>query len=141
VAASRLKTVMPGEKFELQLGADEGVAIKRKLVNRFTENTGLTGKGRRITYEFLVTITNHKKTAERVVFKEPVPVSRNEKIEVKLLTPAEKDVGTKEEPKEVTREEDGKLVWRLDLKPGEKREVPLKFSVEYPADLNVAGLE
>jgi uncharacterized protein (TIGR02231 family) len=141
VAASRLKTVMPGEKFELQLGADEGIALKRKLVNRFTENTGLTSKGRRITYEFLVTITNNKKTAERVVFKEPVPVSRNEKIEVTLLTPAEKDVGTKENPKEVTREEDGKLVWRLDLKPGEKREVPLKFSVEYPADLNVAGLE
>ena len=141
VAASRLKTVMPGEKFELQLGADEGVAIKRKLVNRFTENTGLTGKGRRITCEFLVTITNHKKTAERMVFKEPVPVSRNEKIEVTLLTPAEKDVGTREEPKEVMREEDGKLVWRLDLKPGEKREVPLKFSVEYPAEMNVSGLE
>jgi uncharacterized protein (TIGR02231 family) len=132
---------MPGEKFELQLGADEGIAIKRKLVNRFTENTGLTSKGRRITYEFLVTITNNKKTAERVVFKEPVPVSRNEKIEVALLTPAGEDVGAKENPKEVTREEDGKLVWRLDLKPGEKREVPLKFSVEYPADLNVSGLE
>jgi uncharacterized protein (TIGR02231 family) len=141
VAASRLKTVMPGEKFELQLGADEGIALKRKLVNRFAENTGLTSKGRRITYQYLVTITNNKKTAEHVVFKEPVPVSRNEKIEVTLLAPAEKDVGTTDQPKEVTREEDGKLVWRLDLKPGEKREVPLKFSVEYPADLNVAGLE
>ena len=47
VASSSLKTVMPGEKIELQLGADEGVAIKRKLVNRFSEDTGLTGKGRR----------------------------------------------------------------------------------------------
>jgi uncharacterized protein (TIGR02231 family) len=141
IAASRLKTVMPGEKFELQLGADDGIAVKRRLVNRFTENTGLTGKGRRITYEFLVTITNNKKTAERVVFKEPLPVSRNEKIEVNLLTPAESDVGTKDKPKEVTREEDGKLVWRLDVKPGEKREVPLKFNVEYPGDLNVSGLE
>ncbi len=141
IASSRLKTVMPGEKFELQLGADEGIAIKRKLVNRFAENTGLTSKGRRITYEYLLTITNNKKTAERVVFKEPVPVSRNEKIEVVQLTPAEKDIGTKDALKEVTREEDGKLVWRLDLKPGEKREIPLKFSVEYPADLNVAGLE
>jgi uncharacterized protein (TIGR02231 family) len=141
IASSRLKTVMPGEKFELQLGADEGIAIKRKLVNRFSENTGLTNKGRRITYEYLLTITNNKKTAERVVFKEPVPVSRNEKIEVVQLTPAEKDIGTKDAPKDVTREEDGKLVWRLDLKPGEKRDIPLKFSVEYPADLNVAGLE
>jgi uncharacterized protein (TIGR02231 family) len=141
VAASRLKTVMPGEKFELALGVDEGIAIKRRLVNRFSEDTGLTSKGRRITYEYLITITNHKKTAERVVFKEPTPVSRNEKIEVSLLTPSERDVGTKEKPKEVTREEDARLVWRLDLKPGEKREVPLKFSVEHPASLNVTGLE
>ena len=141
VAASQLKTVMPGEKFELALGADEGIAIKRRLVNRFSENTGLTNRGRRVTYEILVTITNHKRTAERVVFKEPMPVSRNEKIEVTLLTPAEKDVGTKEKPQEVTREEDGKLVWRLELKPGEKREIPLKFSIEHPGDLNVTGEE
>jgi uncharacterized protein (TIGR02231 family) len=141
VAASSLKTVMPGEKFELQLGADDGIAIKRKLVNRFSENTGLTNKGRRVTYDILVTVTNNKKTAERVVFKEPLPVSRNEKIEVNLLTPAERDVGTKEQPKEVTREEDSKLVWRLELKPGEKREVPVKFSVAYPGDLNVTRLE
>ncbi len=141
VATSSLKTVMPGEKFELALGADEGIAIKRKVVNRFTEDTGLINKGKRITYEFLVTVTNNKKTAEHVVFKDLVPVSRNEKIVVKLLTPAESDLSTADEPKEVTREADGKLVWRLDLKPGEKRELPFKFSVEYPTDLPVAGLE
>ncbi|MDF9834046.1 uncharacterized protein (TIGR02231 family) [Ereboglobus sp. PH5-5] len=142
VSTSSLKSVMPTEKFEVSLGADEGVAIKRRVVNRFAENTGLTGKGRRVTYEFMVTITNNKKTAERVVFKEALPLSRNEKIVVKLITPAEKDVGTLEKPgKEVTREEDNKLVWRLDLQPGEKREVPLKFSVEYPSDVQVTGLE
>ncbi len=141
VAASQLKTVMPGEKFELALGADEGIAVKRRLVNRFAENTGLTNRGRRVTYEILVTITNHKRTPERVVFREPVPVSRNEKIEVSLLTPAERDVGTMDKPKEVTREEDGRLAWRFELKPGEKREIPLKFSVEHPGDLNVTGLE
>jgi uncharacterized protein (TIGR02231 family) len=142
VATSRLKTVMPGEKFQLDLGADEGVAIKRKLVNRFTEDTGFTSKARRVTYEFLITVTNNKRTAERVVFKDVLPVSRDEKIVVKLLAPAERDVGTVEKPgREITREEDGKLVWRLDLKPGEKREIPLKFSIEHPADLPVTGVE
>ncbi|MGA3007615.1 MAG: mucoidy inhibitor MuiA family protein [Opitutaceae bacterium] len=141
VATSALKTVMPGEKFELALGADEGIAIKRKVVNRFTEDTGLISKGKRVTYDFLVTITNNKKTAEHVVFKDLVPVSRNEKIVVKILTPAESDLGTADQPKEVSREADGKIVWRLDLNPGEKREVPFKFSVDYPADLAVAGLE
>ncbi|MFT3868961.1 MAG: mucoidy inhibitor MuiA family protein [Nibricoccus sp.] len=141
IAASALKTVMPGEKFELALGADEGVAIKRKLVNRFAEDTGLTSKGRRVTYEFLTTVTNNKKTAERVVFKDLLPISRNEKIVVKLIGPDPKDVGTKDKPKEVTLEEDGKMVWRLDLKPGEKREIQFKFSVEHPSDVTVTGLE
>jgi uncharacterized protein (TIGR02231 family) len=141
VATSSLKTVMPGEKFELALGADEGIAIKRKVVNRFTEDTGLINKGKRVTYEFLVTITNNKKAAEHIVFKDLVPVSRNEKIVVKLLTPTEGDLSTADEPKETSLEADGKLVWRLDLKPGEKRALPLKFSIEYPSDVVVAGLE
>jgi len=141
IAASSLKTVMPGEKFELALGADEAIAIKRRLVNRFAEDTGLTNSGRRVTYDFLTTVTNNKKTAERVVFKDLLPISRNEKIVVKLLGPDPRDVGTKDKPKEVTQEEDGKLVWRLDLKPGEKRELQLKFSVEHPADTPVTGLE
>jgi uncharacterized protein (TIGR02231 family) len=132
---------MPGEKFELHLGADEGIAVKRALVSRFAENTGLTDNGDRVTYEYLITITNNKKLPERVVFREPLPVSRQEKIVVKLITPDEDSVGTKAEPKEVTRVEDGRLEWRLDLKPGEKREIPLKFSVSYPAGLDVTGLE
>jgi uncharacterized protein (TIGR02231 family) len=140
VATSRLKTVMPGERFELALGVDDAIAVKRRLVNRFAEDTGLTNSGRRVTYEFLVTITNNKKTAERVVFKEAIPVSRDEKIVVKLLTPLERDLGTAAAPKEVSREEDGKLVWRLDLKPGEKREIPLKVSIDHPADVQVVGL-
>jgi uncharacterized protein (TIGR02231 family) len=140
VATSRLKTVMPGERFELALGVDDAIAVKRRLVNRFAEDTGLTNSGRRVTYEFLVTITNNKKTAERLVFKEAIPVSRDEKIVVKLLTPLERDLGTAAAPKEVSREEDGKLVWRLDLKPGEKREISLKVSIDHPADVQVVGL-
>jgi uncharacterized protein (TIGR02231 family) len=142
VATAGLKTVMPAEKFELSLGADEGMAVKRRVVNRFTENTGLTGKGRRVTSEFLVTITNNKKTAERVVFKEALPLSRNEKITVNLLAPAPKEVGTLEKPgREVTLEEENKLVWRLDLKPGEKREIAYKYNVEHPGDLQITGLD
>ena len=140
MATSRLKTVMPGERFELALGVDDAIAVKRHLVNRFAEDTGLTNSGRRVTYEFLVTITNNKKTAERVVFTEAIPVSRDEKIVVKLLTPLERELGTAAAPKEVSREEDGKLVWRLDLKPGEQREIPLKVSIDHPADVQVVGL-
>lgn len=141
VAAGSLKTVMPGEKLALALGADEGIAIKRRVVQRFAEDTGLTNSGRRVTYEFAITVTNNKKTAETLTFREPLPVSRNEKIMVKLLAPQERDLGTAEKPREITREADGHLAWRLELKPGETREIPLKFSVDYPNEVAIAGLE
>ncbi|MBL9205073.1 MAG: mucoidy inhibitor MuiA family protein [Opitutaceae bacterium] len=141
VASSHLKAVMPGERFDLALGADEAIAVKRRVVNRFTEDTGLTNRGRRITYEFLITLTNNKKSPERILLREGVPVSRDEKIVVKLLTPAERDIGAAEGQKEITREPEGRLAWRIDLKPGEKREIPVKLSVEHPGDLAVTGVE
>jgi len=147
VATARLATTMPGEKFTLNLGADEGVVIKRKIVSRFTEDTGFTTKSRRTTYDILVTVTNNKRTSERIVIKDTVPVARDEKIIVKLLAPVERDLLKPEDaaaqpPKlGMARDADGKLTWRLDLKPGEKRELPLRFSIEHPADLSVSGVE
>ena len=147
VAASRLATTMPGEKFTLNLGADESLSIKRKIVSRFTEDTGFTSKSRRTTYDLLVTVTNHKRTTERVVLKDAVPVARDEKITVRLLAPSERELLKPEDanaqpPKlGIARDADGKLTWRLDLKPGEKRELPLRFSIEHPADLPVTGVE
>jgi uncharacterized protein (TIGR02231 family) len=147
VAASRLATTMPGEKFTLNLGADEGISIKRKIVSRFTEDIGLVSKSRRTTYDILVTVTNNKRTPERVVIQDAVPVARDEKIVVRLLAPSERELLKPEEaaaqpPKPgIARDADGKLTWRFDLKPGEKRELPLKFTIEHPADLPVSGVE
>ena len=132
VATSSLRTVMAGEKFDLALGADEGISVKHKRVNKFTEDTGLTNSGKRITYEYLITVQNNKKTAERVIVADQVPLSRNEKITVKLLSP---------DAKEVKPTDEGTLKWTLDLKPAEKRELTVKFTVEYANDVNVTGLE
>jgi uncharacterized protein (TIGR02231 family) len=141
VATSALRAVMPGEAFTLSLGVDDSIAVKRRIVKRFTEETGLTSSGQRVTHEYLVTLTNNKKTAERIVVREPTPVSRDEKIVVKIITPAERDISSATVQKEIAREADGILAWRIDLKPGETREVPIKLTIEHPADLNVTGLD
>ncbi len=132
VATSSLRTVMSGEKFDLALGADEGISVKHKRVNRFTEDTGLTNSGKRITYEYLITVQNNKRTAERVIVADQIPLSRNEKIVVKQLTPS---------PAELKPTDEGSLKWTLDLKPGEKRELTVKFTIDYPNDVTVGGLE
>jgi uncharacterized protein (TIGR02231 family) len=132
VATSRLDTTMPGEKFDLALGADEGISVKHQRIKKFAEETGVFSKDNRLTYEYLITIQNNKRTAERVIVTDQVPVSRNEKIVVKVSSPAEKDVKPDAE---------GKLKWTLDLKPGEKRELTVKFTIDYPTDIKVDGLE
>jgi uncharacterized protein (TIGR02231 family) len=132
VATSALRSVMSGEKFDLALGADEGISVKHKRVQRFTEETGLTNSGKRITYEYLLTIQNNKKTAVRVIVADQIPVSRNEKVVVKQLSPDAKDVKPTPE---------GALKWTLELKPAEKREITVKFSIDYPNEIQVSGLE
>ncbi|QRY82425.1 mucoidy inhibitor MuiA family protein [Pseudomonas sp. PDNC002] len=132
VASGQLRTVMPGETFELALGGDEAMSIKRKLVNRYTDYTGLTGGRKRITYEFRIDAQNNHKTEQHLQFKDQLPVSRNEQIKVALLEP---------EGQEAKREDDGKLLWDWQLKPGEKRSTTFKFSVEYPKELDVSGLD
>lgn len=131
VASGAMKAVMPGEKLELALGADDGISIKRQLVNRYTESTGFSGSGKRVTYEYKITVKNNKTTQEQVSFKDRLPVSRNEKIVIKLLSPADRDI---------KREEDGKVAWDWTLEPGKSRETVFKFSVDYPGDIDVSGL-
>lgn len=132
VATGPMKTVMPKETLTVALGADEAIAITRKEVGRFTENTGFSNSGRRVTYDSTITVHNQKKTQEQLVLKDRLPVSRNEQIVVKAIAPTDS---------EATREPDGIRTWTLTLAPGEKRVVPVKFTVEYPGKLDVSGLD
>ncbi len=132
VANGRVKAVMPGEKFNLTLGVDDGIRVERKLINRLTEDLGLISKEIRVNYEFLITVTNNKRVPAVILVKDQVPVSRHEKIEVLQVEPT---------ADAVKPDAQGILGWKLDLKPGEKREIRLKFSVTYPTDLAVTGLE
>ncbi|KAF1055077.1 MAG: hypothetical protein GAK43_00506 [Stenotrophomonas maltophilia] len=132
VSRGELKAVMPGEHFDLALGGDPGLAIERTLVKRYTESAGLTGGRTRVIYEYRFDVQNHHKDEQRIAFRDHLPVSRNEQIAVALLAPSAADM---------TREDDGQLRWDWTLKAGEKRSTTLKFSVEYPRELDVAGLE
>lgn len=144
VASSLMPTVMPGAKFVLNLGVDSGIVVKRKLVNRLTQNTGSFSKRARITYEVQITAENNRKTAETVIVKDQLPISRHEKIVVTMVSPAAADIRPEADGGDdgvVRKDEDGVLSWTLKLQPGEKRTIPLKFYVEYPTDFPVAGLE
>lgn len=134
VASSHIGSVMPGAEFEIALGADESVSVERKLLNRFTETVGLSQRTVRVTYSYETTLRNNHKEAVSLLLQDLVPVSRDERIVVRLVEPADRD-------KSVQRGADGVLTWPLNLAPGQEQKVTLKISVEHPADLPVSGLE
>jgi hypothetical protein len=117
------------------------------LGSRYTEDTGFTTRSRRTTYDILLTITNNKRSSERIVLTDALPVARDEKIVVKLLAPAERDFlkpedAAAETPRAgIARDAEGRLTWCLDLKAGEKRELAMKFSIEHPSSLAVSGVD
>jgi uncharacterized protein (TIGR02231 family) len=133
IARSNLKSAMPGEAFDLALGADERISIERTLVNRLTETVGITQRTTRLTYEFRTTLINNRSAPVTLILQDTLPVSRNERIVVRQIEPAERD-------RNVVRDAEGRMTWTLQLQPAERRVVPFRFSVEHPNDMNVSGL-
>ncbi len=132
VATSAIKTTFPQEEFDAFLGVDEGIRIDRKLLNRFTEYTGTFTKKVKVTYDFLTSVQNLKTTSVSISIQDQIPISKNEKILVEQIEP---------EPKAMPANAMGVLKWDLQLKPNDKSTLKLKFSVEYPRDIHVGGLE
>lgn len=131
VASSDMKTIFPKEELELALGVDQAISVKREPLQRFTESTGLTGSGTRLTYEYKTLIRNNRGQPVELVLHDRFPVSGDEKIDIKRLEPSGSDLALKG---------DGRYAQKLSLAAGEERAVLLKFSVQFPKNLDVEGL-
>jgi uncharacterized protein (TIGR02231 family) len=133
VGTSAINTVIPTEKFDVSLGIDEGIKITRQKTKDMVEN----GKRIKRTYGYKITVKNLKKTKEILTVNEQYPVSKNDKIKVKLVSPKFDDekleYGIKEKP-------NGIIEWKMELGPQEKKEMELEYILEYPGDVSVSGL-
>ncbi|MDP8203590.1 MAG: mucoidy inhibitor MuiA family protein [Candidatus Tenebribacter mawsonii] len=135
VANSYLKAVAPTEEFWTFLGVDESIKVEYKFVKKFDETGGLFVEKNKKIFEYLIKITNNKKTQEEIVVWDQLPISQNEKIKVKLVEPDYK------EDTEILKIDEHKYIeWFFQPKAGEEIIIPFKYSVEYPLDTQVEGL-
>ena len=127
-----LNTIVPTDTLELALGIDESIKCEKILKNRFIESKGLFNSSRLITYDYEIKIVNNRKTSEEISIYDQLPISRNEKIKTELIIP--KDMEEKLNDKK-------ELKWDIKLNAGETKIIPLKFTIEFPNNVNVYGLE
>jgi uncharacterized protein (TIGR02231 family) len=134
VGRTTLAATPPGGELELAFGADERVEIDRKVLERRRETAGLLTKDE--VYRYRVRLSARNRYASPVALKllDLVPVSRDEKIEVKVLDGT--TAATREDP-----ERPGVRAWELTLAPREERVVELRYEVRYPRGFPVSGLE
>lgn len=129
VGSAALKRVASGETFVLPFGSDDQVTVKRDELKQHKE-AGIFGRNR-MAYRITTTVSNFRMEPQTVSVKDQLPLAGDNEIKVSLeepnLTPTEKL-------------DDGSLVWKLKLAPGEKKELRYEIVVEYPKDREVTGL-
>jgi uncharacterized protein (TIGR02231 family) len=127
---SFLKTVAAGEKFDLYFGADNQVKVKREVA-KVRKKAGLLGSNR-LSYRCTVELHNFKKRAVTVSLFDQLPLPGNAEIKVSL---------DDAQPKPDESRQDGTLLWKVSLAPGEIRKIAYDIVIEYPKGRDLAGAE
>ncbi len=123
-----------GGELELAFGADGRVEIERKVLDRRHESAGLISKDEVYAYRVRTSVKNRWAAPVAVKLLDLVPVSRDEKIQVKLLDGT--TAATREDP-----ERPGVRVYELTLAPREEKVIELRYEVRYPRGFPISGLE
>jgi len=137
IGKTYLSEKKPGEDFNLSLGADREVKVKREKIKDKVKET-FFGKIKRQTIvremAFKITVENLKEKTIKINIIDSIPVSKTDMIEVKDLKinpkPSKKDYQDRE----------GVLFWELEVNPKEKEEIDIEFTVTYPKDTPIFGL-
>ncbi|MDD5019940.1 MAG: mucoidy inhibitor MuiA family protein [Candidatus Omnitrophica bacterium] len=137
VGISQLAGIAPSEEFDLYLGIDENVKVKKEELERKVDEVllgGIPSPTRKVTILFKTTVENYKNKDITFELFDSLPVSQDDRIKVRVervsLEPKEKDYKDKK----------GVWRWELKLKPREKVEIAYTAIVEYPRNLRVEGM-
>jgi uncharacterized protein (TIGR02231 family) len=125
-----VKRTAPNEEFELSLGVDDRVTVKRELKTRDVDKK-LIGDRRRLRVAYEIELKNLRAQKIDLEVRDQFPVSRHEQVKVKLETC---------EPKPIEQTDLNELKWRLAPEPNAKAAVRFEFSIEQPTTLQVQGL-
>ncbi len=114
------------------LGPDDKLQAEKKLIYRKIESAGLFGGSRRADYAFEIQLVNNRTVPVELDLQDQIPIASSDDITIKLLEP---DI-----PFEKLGS-DRKLSWKITLQPGERKVIPIKYSVTAPKQVTVYGME
>lgn len=131
VAKTYLKSYSPQEELVCSLGVDPAIRITYKPVKKYNTQTGMLSKYSHTTYEQVIEVKNTTQRLANILVKESIPLSNNEKIQVKVAEPV-----TKNNPKYVLNKQNI-LECNLTLAAGKSEDILIKYTIEHPSDCDI----
>jgi len=107
------------DTLNLSIGKDKDLAVDRKDMRTYSSKN-LIKTSDKVEREWKITVKNNKTESVKVTVEDQFPVSTVDDIKVVLVDNGGAEVDEKE----------GKLTWKLNLKPGEKKELKFSYSVK-----------
>jgi uncharacterized protein (TIGR02231 family) len=132
IARYPLKRVAEGAVFHLTFGIDDGLRVKRVVLEELKRDAGLFNTKKRFSYGYRFELANYGKAAADVELWESLPVSEVDDVAV---TVTEKTTAGYQ-----LNAADGVAKWKVSLKPSEKRNVELAYKVDVPGSYETGGL-
>ena len=127
VGKSILSPREAGDTLRFSMGRDRGIRIERTKESDYSARRAI-GSNQTQTVGWKLTVRNTRTEPVVLMLTDQLPVSRNSSITV---TEEELSGGTLDK-------ESGTVIWRLELKPGEQRELKLRYAVKYPKGRSLA---
>jgi uncharacterized protein (TIGR02231 family) len=126
VGKSYLNVNQLTDTLTVSLGTDNSILVKREKRKDFT-STRVIGANKTETFSFLITLRNNKSNSIKITVNDQIPVSSNSSI---VVESAEISGGK-------LNAQTGSVKWDLELKPQEKKELVLTYTVKYPKNQSV----
>jgi uncharacterized protein (TIGR02231 family) len=126
VGKSYLNVNQLTDTLTISLGADNSILVKREKRKDFTSKKVIGGNKTDI-YSFLLTVRNNKPNPVKITVNDQLPVSSNNTIVVEA----------QELSGGALNQETGAVKWDIELKPQEKKELIISYSVKYPKNQKI----
>ena len=118
-----LQPDMTKDTYDLSLGKDETVKVKRTQKKKYTSTVLLKGQ-KKTEYEYEISVSSRKPKPCQVLVRDQIPVTEEKSIQVDAvnLSGGELEADT------------GLIKWNFTLQPGENRRLTLAYTTAWPKD-------
>lgn len=126
VGQSYLNTANVEDTLRLSFGRDTRIEISRKLLEEFS-NKKVVGSNRKDSYVYEIKVKNNRDTPVQLNLFDQVPISQDSDIEVTVDETSAADYNLTT----------GRLMWNVNLAPGQSVTYKLGFTIKYPKDKKI----